>query len=280
MRAEGLELSTSVADFPTCELAECSNRGQHVHITRYFFVLPDSLAVEDGFTTLQYYDSPNSVVPATFANVTVHQVEFSTDDTMTISVRCAEVVLQRLGLGTGPVQDEHRESRSPQTYSVADVITPAISPQQPPVNWDGRVENLSAREDSFVRAVHAARSTVRAVKLTNEGRPPSLPTYERTSPVVLMATAEFEGSLTLADSEVLVNQLDALGWTIPGTMILEHSNYPVSRASSASVHDISAWARRIGTGMPAVLAREKFIESQRLLYGEGEYGQVKSLEVV
>lgn len=242
-----------------CGIPDCGDQSEHRHLARYDFRLPDVIGVRDGFRSLQTYGPSSEERDGTFAHVTVRQVELATDDSTALSIRS---IFGASGQDADELQGG--PARPQQLHSVAEVITFAHSPDDPPAGWDGRVENLGPLEDALVRAIHAARTVARSVRLADHGRAPLLPTYERAPAMVLMRQTTITEPLSL-------DEFTTIKWGSSSIVLLDHRNWPGYRPEPVPEEDAAEWGVRIGLGMPAVLARERFIEARRLLHQEGEY---------
>ena len=237
-----------------CREPGCEVVGDHVHLRRFTFRLPEPIGIENGFSIQNFYhpDGPDSA--PTFAHVTIHQVDMESDDPTTLSMRSI-VRIDRTATGDGNLPDGQADLPQRQNlHSVARVITLAISPNQPPQDWNQQIQNLEPREDSFMRALHAVRALVRGVKLANFGRPPLLPTYERTPFLVLFNEMAVETPLPL-------DMLGDLDWGGMSIMVLEHNNLPGYRPQVVPVDLIEVYGKEIGQGNPAILAKERFIDA-------------------
>lgn len=261
--------SISTANGKSCAVGECRRVDEHTHLLRYFFRLPDFFPVEDGTRSLHLHGSPSG--PITFSNVTIHQLELDSDDVTSLSVRCSTALVDRLGLFGSPPGRSTDKPKIPVIHSVADVTTPAKSPQLPPADWNNRVENLTELEDPFMRALHGVRTVARAANLTEQARPVALPTYERSPVVVLLAAAVHTGRLPLDDPEAIDIALTDLRWESCSLMLLEHSNVAGSAQAPVAGDHLFEWMRWIAAGMPAVSARERFVEARRMAHVDGEY---------
>lgn len=244
---------------PGCKLEE-----GHVHLLRFSFRLPEPIGVDDGFSMQHIYhpDRPDSALG--FAHLTILQVEMESDDPTSLSMRSIER-LDRTAAGNVNVSDEQAEPPLGQNYhSVVQIVTSAMSPDQPPPGWNEQMQNLEPREDSFMRALHAAQTLVRGVKLASLGRPPLLPTYERAPLMILVNEMTVEAPLPL----------DALGdmdWEKSSLMLLHHSNAPGGKPQVVPSSVIHAYGIEIAQGNPAILAKERFIDAKRLIHADGDY---------
>ncbi len=247
-----------------CAAPGCEHDPPHIHLYKFLFRLPGALGVEDGTQVLQLYDSSTEEGGAgTFAQVTIRQVEIESDDDPTyLSILAMSAIDKSTESASGAGSTPPRMRRR---HTVVAVITPANSPDLAPKEWDGHVESLGPREDAFMRALHAARTVSRSVRLEDQGIAPLLPTYERLPAMILMWDAVIE-------DHVDPRALDDIEWQKTSALFLEHRNLPGTEPASVPGDALDFWAQLVGMGMPAVLARERFIEAKRLAYQEGEYG--------
>lgn len=247
-----------------CALPGCGNHLPHAHLCKFLFRLPGALGVEDGTRVLQIYDPSSEFEGAgTFAEVTIHQVDMESDDDPTVLSNLAVSAVD--GSGESTRAETQAPMRIRRRHTVAAVVTPADSPSPIPNKWDGHIENLGPRHDAFMRALHAARAVARSASLHGQGISPILPTYERLPAMILMWDA-------VIGDHVDVHALDDIEWQKTSIMQLEHRNLPGVEPVPMSGEALEFWAMQVGAGMPAVLARERFIEAQRLAHQEGEYG--------
>lgn len=251
------------ATTPTnCGVPSCKLQKKHGHLVRYTFKLPDALDISDGYTSTQIYPPLSVGDESTFAHVTIRQVEIAGNSEVELAMECAAVVHR----GTKAIDSANGIPAPKQLYSVAQIITLSNSPDEPPTNWNGKVQNLEPRQDAFMRALHAVYTVARAAKLHNEFGPiPKLPSYERTPFIILV------DDLVLED-EVNLESLGELNWSNPSFMFLEHGNLPGRNTIASSDFEVSEWVRHITAGLPQVLAREYLLDSKRLINQEGQYG--------
>ncbi len=248
-----------------CSKPDCELTGDHAHLRRYTFRLPEPIGIEDGFSVQNIYHSDDPDSQPTFAHLTIHQVEMESDDPTTLSMKSI-ARLDRTTTGGGDLPKGQANIAQPQSlHSVARVITLANSPDQPAQDWNQQTQNLEPREDSFMRALHAVQTLVRGVKLANLGRPPLLPTYERAPLMVLVDDLAVETPFSL-------DALGGLEWGETAIMFLNHQNSPGYRPQVVPVDLVNMMGREIGQGNPAILAKERLIDAHRLIHVDGEYG--------
>lgn len=250
----------------SCPVPGCGSSEKHGHLLRYAFRLPEPIGVDDGYTSLQVYQRHDSEQELAFAHVTIRQVEMESADPTTLSLRS----LARLGFATGdgdgvPEMPGGDPPSNGYLHSVAQVVTLASSPDEPPPHWDHQPQSLGPREDSFMRALHAVQTVVRGVKLADMGKPPLLPTYERAPSIVLVNEMVMAHGLRL-------EELGKLEWDSESAVFLEHSNAPGELPHVVPSEQIDFWGDEIGKGNPAVFAKERFIDAKRLIHTEGDYG--------
>lgn len=247
-----------------CALPFCAHDLPHDHLCKFLFRLPGALGIVNGTRVTQIYD-PSSEVggAATFAEVIIRQVDIESDDDPTYLSVLATFAIDWSAEATQA--EAGTPTRMRRRHTVVEVITPANSPDPSPKDWDGHVENLGPRQDAFMRALHAARAVARSASLIDGGTSPLLPTYERLPTMIPMWDAVIDDQLDLS-------ALGDVVWGKSSVMVLEHRNLPGTEPAPVDGDALAFWAYQLGTGMPGVLARERFIEAKRLAYQEGEYG--------
>ncbi|WP_162893261.1 hypothetical protein [Microbacterium halotolerans] len=262
-----------MTDEEPVERAKCSETGcdladAHDHYSRFIFLLPELIGLEDRFESVQVYHSSAGDQRPTFARLTVHQVETPVSASLAAADHCTAIVASRVGLYRQQKEPTDSGDSPTELRSVADVITRVCSPTNPPVGWDGAPANLGPHEDAFMRALHATRTVVRAANLIGDGRPAVEPTYERMPPIVVKANSVCDAPPSL---ETAIGAVDELEWPDIGIMILENRNFPDAAAEPTSREVFDIWLKHAAGRTPTVHAREKLVEARRLIHYEGEY---------
>ena len=271
MAAPGGEAGTS-PQYP-CGMADCDEQGNHGHLRRFLFGLPEVPNLDPDSSWLHLYLTdlePKADGPAgAAAKVRIHRLSSPTDPTLQSRLDAILQVASELGLHEG---DRTLGDVGSTTWTaVADVITGVTSPAAEPDGWDGDVRNLGPLHDPFIRALQATRATVRAANLASS-RHAVLPTYERTFPVVhcWTATTPLSGS---EPSQTAGWDVDELRWEDGHLLLLEHANGLPDEPTTPDDAAQDQWGRDVGLQMPGASAREHLIHAQRLLHVEGEYGR-------
>lgn len=257
--------SEMAKDSFSCCIEDCEKPEVHFHMVRYTFALPESIGVEDGYNTQHRYESPQGLGIDMFVEVTIRQVQVdSTDPNLLLTSALMEVA------GAEIVKDSPPESTvgsplKPRDLSIVQAATLASSPDEPPEDWDSRMSHLGPREDSFMRALDAAQSVVRGARLACEKNFCLLPTYERISPVVVVNEALMEHQLPLTE-------LYSIKWGEPSLMLLEQLNLADIPPEPVGSDLVGQWIIEVGMKNPALRVKERFLEAERLMSVEGEYG--------
>lgn len=244
-----------------------------VALVRFIFRLPSFVPLPDGTVVSRRYPRPSGEPEeqTPFALVRLHQVELPFDTKLPADMQAADAALSRIEHSTPSGIGADHMPEVTTWHTVADVITARESPDEPEDGWDGQPQNQTSRQDALMRALDAARSVVRAVRLTEQSRV-VLPTYERIPVMLLWMSA------TGVDDGAGVRVPNDSDWQVAGIMMLEHTNI-----SGAEITDLQEqqslllqsryWGYCLQAGSPAPLAREHLIEANRLLHHEGEYGR-------
>lgn len=256
-----------------CGLANCATSGDHGHLLRYLFGLPEVPNLDPEGSWLHLFLKDLEPVPGepagAAAQVRIHRL--TSANNMSLQSRLDAIAQVAIALGLHDGDGTLDDFGGTDWTAVADVITGATSPAVKPDDWDGDVRNLGPLHDPFIRALQATRATVRAANLAS-GHHALLPSYERTFPVVhcWVATTPPSGAPASPTDGF---EVDDVAWEAGHLLLLDHTNglhdEPTIPADAAQVQ----WGRDVGLQMPGASAREHLVQAQRLLHVEGEYGR-------
>lgn len=239
-----------------CGIADCDEPGDHGHLRRFLFGLPEVPDLDPDGSWLHLYltdlepkgaDGPAGAA----AKVRIHRLSSPTDSTLQSRLDAILQVASELGLHEGG--RTLGDIASTAWTAVADVITGVTSPAAEPDGWDGDVRNLGPLHDPFIRALQATRATVRAANLASSHHA-VLPTYERTFPVVHCWTATTPPSSS-EPSQADGWDVDDLQWEDGHLLLLEHANGLPNEPTTPDSTAQDQWGRDVGLQMPELSPR-------------------------
>lgn len=264
------------------ELKSVVDHDQDVQLLRFLFVLPEPIAVPDGFQFSASFPDPALCEPesdAPFAALTFHQVDVQggrTESTFRAMLRVT---------ATAPDLPKHKKkpmarrrakvtaSSVPIQHTVVDAVTVAESPESIPEGQPADPATWSPRSDALTRCIAVADQALRVHRQAAEALHGAL-TYVRMTPPVLCYQAKGRRLIVAEGDEIHSITTATEAWSGPSVVLLEHSNLADPFMGKDWDDDVATrfeyWYREHRRGNPLLLWRERFADARRALHATGD----------
>ncbi|MFE8915800.1 hypothetical protein [Streptomyces globisporus] len=241
-------------------------------LVRYYFTLPEPLAVPDGYSWHETYDHAPGNGIQKFVNLTFTQMSGASRQ-QAIMVATLESLNRAKGETGNPGASDAEDLTGQYTtviattfhYANQEIVSEWISPQDVP-----------AEHDPLNRCIEAISKFIRCYRTAFEA-PCAVPTYEKIGPLVPFETGKF--SAFSSNEEHAGFQISE--WDAGGTIMLHHANFSdfPSGIEIAPEHEdrLLYFRRMLDQGNPLFLWKERYVEARGALYKEGNYGAAVTL---
>jgi hypothetical protein len=256
--------------------ATASKPAPALDLTRFVFVLPEPIALPDGFDVGVAVSNPGeeSAPDDPLVWLVFRQVRTSIGRT--------DGVLEAITTATAPTspavpsRNLSELSRVGANFTVVEATTPTASPDSVPSADHGHPARWLPRAEPLTRCLSLVRDVVRAYRQATEA-PIGLPEYVRIPSPVLEFTARGRANVEMFDGVPYTFFEPTEPWTGPKLVMLDHWNGADPIDGREYNDEIASrfrhWFTESLRGNPMNLARERFIEARRSHEVMGDEGQ-------
>lgn len=246
-----------------------------MELIRFFFALPEPVALPDGFQFNYTFDSdpPQGGDPHV-------QVTFRQTDVQGGRMEAATKALLDV-MATAPALPDRSDGANfapglQVQFTVIDAVTVADSPDAIPAEDADHPRRWTPRSDALTRCVAATERVLRAHRQATESTY-GLLSYVRLISPVLSFTAPGTREMLTVDGVTHVFTKPVGEWSGPSLVMLDHTNLADPFMGKEWDQEVAArfdfWLREQERGNPLNLWRERYIEANRAVTVTGDLAQ-------